>query len=211
MNEHEPIDLSEALERISEIHEQIAKGEVYRGCRSLPMAISGVCGLMAALAQHLMVPAGDLAGFLHYWVTVGAICFLVASSEIAWFYIFRSDSTERRRTRHVVGQFIPSLLAGAAIAIALGQSQQLIPFLPGLWAVCFSMGVFASRPYLPRASGWVGLYYLCAGTLLLVASVKGTAIPLAWQVGGVFGVGQLASALVLYWNLERENGTEEDC
>jgi hypothetical protein len=75
--------------------------------------------------------------------------------------------------------------------------------LPGLWAVVFGLGVFATRPYLPRAVGWVGLYYLTAGAFLLgrspFAELSG------WSVGGVFGLGQLATALVLYWNLERSD------
>jgi hypothetical protein len=78
----------------------------------------------------------------------------------------------------------------------------LVPLLPGLWAICFGIGTFASRPYLPRASGWVALFYYAAGfTLLWIA---GGPEPLTgWWVGGTFGVGQLIGALVLWWNLER--------
>ncbi len=81
-------------------------------------------------------------------------------------------------------------------------SAALVPLLPGLWAICFGIGTFASRPYLPRASGWIALFYYAAGfTLLWIA--RGPEPLTGWWVGGVFGVGQLLAALVLWWNLER--------
>ena len=83
--------------------------------------------------------------------------------------------------------------AGAAAAPAL---------LPGLWAICFGIGIFASRPYLPRASGWVALLYYAAGVALLWIA-RGPEPLRGWWVGGTFGAGQLMAALVLYWNLER--------
>ena len=74
-------------------------------------------------------------------------------------------------------------------------SAALVPLLPGLWAICFGIGTFASRPYLPRASGWVALFYYAAGfTLLWIA--RGPEPLTGWWVGGTFGVGQLLAALV---------------
>jgi len=35
------VDVSRALDQIAEIHQQMAKGELYRGYRSLPLAASG--------------------------------------------------------------------------------------------------------------------------------------------------------------------------
>jgi hypothetical protein len=208
--EREPINLSDALNRISEIHEHLAKGELYRGYRSLPVAASGICGIIAALLQPPFSGPGGSAAYLRYWIVAAVACAAVASSEIAWNFAFRSDRAAQRCTCRVVGQIIPSLLAGIAVTIALGRDAELVPLLPGLWAVIFSLGVFATRPYAPRASGWVGLYFLCAGAWLLVSPGDAGPVPEGWRVGGVFGVGHLAAALVLYWNLERKNGTEED-
>ena len=44
------VDVSRALDQIAEIHQQIAKGEVYRGYRSLPLAASGPDGARRRLA-----------------------------------------------------------------------------------------------------------------------------------------------------------------
>lgn len=73
--------------------------------------------------------------------------------------------------------------------------------LPGLWAAVFGLGVFASRPYLPRAVGWVALYYLLAGVVLLILARPG--VPSPWSVGLTFGFGQAAAAVVLWFHLER--------
>ncbi len=202
-------ELSEAIERIAEIHEHLAKGEMFRGYRSVPVAVSGACGIVAALAQSRFVPTADGPAFLRYWIVAGAICAVVSASEIAWNYLFHSDRPARRRTRQVVGQLLPCLLAGAGITIALGRGAAFVPLLPGLWALVFSLGVFSTRPYAPRASGWVALFYLCAGTWML-ATASGPDALSGWRVGGVFGAGQLAAALVLYWNLERGHDTQEE-
>ncbi len=200
------MDLSRALGQLADIHQQIAKSEIYRGYRSLPIAASGLIGLGAAWAQTPALGASDPIGFVLYWVTIAGCAGFVGASEIIYNYVVHDDRIVRRRTRQVVGQFLPSLLAGVAITISFVHlSATLVPLLPGLWAICFGIGTFASRPYLPRASGWVALFYYAAGMALLWLA-RGPEPLSGWWVGGTFGTGQLLAALVLYWNLEREEG-----
>lgn len=197
------MDVTRALDQIAEIHEQIAKGEVYRGYRSLPIAASGLIGLVAAWLQPKALGSSDPVGFVLYWTAIAGAAAFVGSSEIIYDYVVHEDGTRRRRTRKVVGQFLPSLVGGAAIAVSFTHlSAGLVPLLPGLWAICFGIGIFASRPYLPRASGWVALCYYAAGFGLLWIA-RGPDALSGWWVGGTFGVGQLLAALVLWWNLER--------
>jgi len=198
------VDVSRALDQIAEIHGQLAKGEVYRGYRSLPVAISGVIGLLAAALQPSSLGTADPMGFVVYWTAIGLAAGFVGTSEIAYNYTVHEDASERRHTRRVVGQFLPSLVGGAAIAVCFTHlNASLVPLLPGLWAICFGIGTFASRPYLPRASGWVALFYYAAGFTLLWFA-QGPEPLNGWWVGGTFGVGQLLAALVLWWNLERK-------
>ena len=108
------------------------------------------------------------------------------------------DRTTRRRTRQVIGQFLPSVLAAAIITVSFVRlSAALVPVLPGLWAICFGLGTFASRLYLPRASGWIALFYFAAGAAMLWAA-NGAEPLRGWWVGGTFGIGQLLAALVLF-------------
>ena len=202
------MDVSRALTQIAEIHQQMAKAEVYRGYRSVPVAASGVIGIVAATVQPRYAGA-DPGAFVAYWVGVAAIAAVVGSSEIVYNYAAREDTAARRRTRQVIGQFLPSLVAAAIVTGSfLRLSPGLVPVLPGLWAICFGIGVFASRPYLPRASGFVALFYYAAGGALLWRA-HGPESLSGWWIGATFGVGQLLTALVLYWNLERPDPESE--
>jgi hypothetical protein len=202
------MDVSRALNQIAEIHQQIAKGEVYRGYRSVPVAASGVIGLAAAAAQPRQMATGD--AFVLYWSSVAAVAGLVGISEVAYNYIVRENGADRRRTRRVISQFLPGVLAAVAVTGSFVHlSTALVPLLPGIWAICFGIGVFASRPYLPRASGYVALFYYAAGFVLLWRA-RGPETLDGWWVGGTFGVGQLLAALVLYWHLERHERAVED-
>ena len=202
------MDVSRALSQIAEIHQQIAKGELYRGYRPLPVAASGLIGIVAATLQPRDLPGRDPVAFVCYWFAVAGLAGLVGASEIAYNYL-REDDADRRRTRRVVGQFLPSMVGAAAITASFVHlSSALIPLLPGLWAICFGIGVFASRPYLPRASGFVALFYYAAGIALLWQA-RGPESLHGWWIGATFGAGQLLAALVLYWHVERREEVPE--
>jgi hypothetical protein len=196
------MDIPRALAQIEHIHEQLAKGEVYRGYRSLPVAASGLIGVFAAWLQPRAL-GHEPVGFVIYWTGVALCAGFVGVSEIAYNYAVHDDGAARRRTRLVVGQFMPSLLAGVIVTASFVRlNAALVPLLPGLWAICFGVGIFASRPYLPRASGYVALFYYAAGVGLLWIA-RGPEPLAGWWVGLTFGAGQVLAALVLYWNLER--------
>ena len=202
------LELPQALAQIAEIRAQAAKAEVYRGYRSVPVAASGLIGLAAAWLQPPGL-AGDPLAFVLYWVTVASCAGFVGISEIVYNYVVHDETLARRRTRRVVGQMLPSLLGGALVTVSFVHlsatsttSTTLVPLLPGIWALAFGLGIFASRPYLVRASGWAALYFYAAGAVLLWTA-RGPETLNAWAVGGTFGVGQLLTAGVLYWNLEQ--------
>jgi hypothetical protein len=197
------MDAARALDQIAEIHRQMAKGEVYRGYRSVPVAMSGAIGITAAAFQPAGLALRDPTGFVAYWTVIAAVAALVGSSEILFNYATKEDASGRRRTRRVVGQFLPSLAGAVVLTVCFAHvSPTLVSLLPGVWAVCFGIAVFACRPYLPRASGWVALFYFGAGSALLWAG-HGADTTGGWSVGGTFGLGQLLAAAVLWWNLER--------
>jgi hypothetical protein len=197
-------EFSRALEQIAEIHQQLARSEVYRGWRSAPVACSGLVGLAAAGWQSTQRPI-DPWSFAAFWIVVGVLAMVVGCSEIIWHYATRADDRDRCRSRRVIGQFLPALVAGALATGALIRlSPALVTLLPGLWALLFGVAVFASRPYTPRAAGFVGLYYWTTG-LLLLWNAQGVDALSPWAVGGTFGVGQLLAAGVLYLSLERKD------
>jgi hypothetical protein len=200
------LEVARALERIAEIHGHLDRGEVYRGYHPKLVALTGLLGIAAAAAQPWLNPSPDPRAFLAYWIGVAAANLVVHWSTMIHGYI-REDEVGRRRTRRVVGQFMPSVVAGAMITVGSAAAlPAAISALPGIWAITFALGVFSSRPYLPRYIGWVGLWYLAGGGILLGISggASSTLASLGVWLGGVFGFGQLGAALVLY--LDRRRG-----
>ena len=55
----------------------------------------------------------------------------------------------------------------------------------------------------------MALFYYAAGIALLWRA-SGPQSLNGWWVGATFGIGQLLSALVLYWNLERRDHSNGD-
>ena len=78
------MDVPQALDRIEEIHAQMAKGEVFRGYRPVPVAIAGALGLLGAWLQPRFVPAGDGGTqFLAFWLGVAALNVALNAAVIA--------------------------------------------------------------------------------------------------------------------------------
>jgi hypothetical protein len=202
------MDLSRALADLAEIHGHLAKGEIYRGYRPVPVAASGLIGVAAAWLEKPALGPNDPIGFVLYWSVVATVAALVGTIEIIHTYAVHDDATARRQTRCVVGQFLPSVLGAAIITFCFVRlSAALVPLLPGVWAICFGFGTFASRPYLPRASTIVAVFYYAAGVALLW-NARADALN-GWWVGGTFGVGQLIAAAVLYAAREERVGIRD--
>ena len=193
----------EALDRLDQIHDQLARSEVYRGFRVPAVAAVGVLAFVAAALQPTLPGASAGTGFVWYWVAVAVAGGLVGSAAAVHAYLTREDDFSRRRSRQVFAQFSPCVLAGAAITLGLARDPQLVALLPGLWAAVFGLGIIATRPHMPRGMGLVGLAYVTAGAAFLLRVAPGDT-PSGWAVGGVFGAGHLLTALVL-WRAKEED------
>ena len=194
------MQLDRALAQLSEIHAQVLRSAVYRGYSARTCGITAVLALLGAGMQDALLPALAPEGFALYWSALALAC---AALFVGDALRGRGTCAESfRRTLTVVSQLLPALLLGAALPwMLLRAGPDAWPLLPGLWASVFGLGVLASRPYLPRAIGWVGTFYLLAGAVLLLATEPGSVSP--WSVGIPFACGQLGSALVLWFHLER--------
>ena len=203
-----PPDLSNALDQIDQIRRQMVRGQVFRGYRAQTTALTGVLALAAAAVQSSLIP--------HPWENLPAYFFLWGGLAIFSATIFATELIIRcRRLRsplqtqraiEAAERFIPSLAAGAILAaVYYAYIRQAVWMLPGLWAVCFSLGIFASRTLLPRGISVPAGYYLLAGCASLVLA-RGPHALSPWAMGLTFGIGQLLAAAVLYWNLERPHG-----
>jgi len=199
------MELHEALTQISEIRQQLARSEIYRGYRSLTTSVSGLLAILGAVLQPLFVasPDSELGRYLIFWIGIAAISAIVVGSEV-WWRTRRTDSEAlRQMTWLAVEQLSPSLVVGALLTLCIFQAAPEVSWMfPGLWALIFSLGVFASHRLLPPASLWVALYYASCGLGCLYWGQGANALS-PWQMGISFGGGQLMSAAILFWTLER--------
>ena len=204
------MDLPRALAQIRDIHAALDRAAVYRGYRAAPIAASGLIGIIAAAVQPVSLAAADPIGFVTYWTVIAAVALAIGSSEIVYNYFVHDGDLARRGTREAIGQLLPGLAAGALVTIAVvAGDQSLVRVLPGLWAICFALGVFASVPYLPRGCAAVGVYYLAAGAYLLWVGRDLNAVS-GWHVGAIFGAGLFIAAGLLYFTVERETTRGHD-
>ena len=203
------MELREALQQISDIRQQMARSEVFRGYRALVVGGSGLLGLLAAAFQSVWVasPAEDLGRYLTLWVGVAVINAAIAGAEL--FVRARSAGPGHARdlTRLAVEQFLPCLVVGALLTLCVYLfATPMAWMLPGLWCFIFALGIFASYRLLPSAIVWSGVYYVLCGCLCLRFGQGENALS-AWLMGVSFGGGQLLSAIILYWTLERKDAS----
>jgi hypothetical protein len=202
------MQLREALDQISEIRAHVARAETFRGYRSTVVAGSSFVACSAAAIQAIWIPEPQQtpSAWLALWASAAAICLAATGIEMTWRHRRGRSPYAAKLTWMAVEQFLPCVLAGGLVTAALARrAPESLALLPGLWAVLFSLGVFASCRLLPRATFWVGAYYLFAGVLTL-AFGRGEYALSPWVMVGCFGVGQAGAAVMLYWSLERDRG-----
>lgn len=201
------MELHEALTQIAAIRRQMARTEIFRGYRALPVAITAVLALIGAALQAVVLPEPltKPGAYLALWAGVAALSVLVSAGGVAWRCLRSPSPLDRTMTLLAVEQFLPCVVAGGLLTLVLfTQAPDAVGLFPGLWAVVFSLGVFASCRLLPRATFWAGVYYLVTG-LGCLALARGDAALSPWAMAVPFGGGQLLTAAVLYWTLERSD------
>jgi hypothetical protein len=197
-------ELRQALDDISAIRTQVARGTQFRGYGPLSVASSGVLALLVAGGESRWMAGSNygLKSFLGVWIATAAVSVFLSALET----IFRARRVHSglalEMIQAAVEQFLPSIVVGILLTVVLMRiALQDSWMLPGLWEVMFSLGVFASCRFLPRQMFGVGAWYLAAGLVcLLVASGHHALSP--WEMGIPFGIGQLLVAAVLRYGFE---------
>ena len=187
-------DLERALQRVGDIHAQLARGAFFRGYRALPVAATGVGALLLAAAQSLFWPAANAQDHALAWLGLAMSCVVLVALDMR----LRGRSLRRHELLPALGQFVPALAVGLLVTWSLWDRAEL---LLGLWSLFFGLGALSSCPFLPRVFLGVVAVYLAAGAVLLVTALPGTT-PSPWGMGLTFGVGQLLAGALLWRELE---------
>lgn len=197
------MDINSAFKQISDIHKHLSKSEIFRGYPAITVLFAGITAFVSAFLQSFIKNKISDETFIIQWMIVAGIIVLVVAIEILINYFTKDSNFQKRQMMLVFLQFVPSLTAGLLIAVIfLKYEVSSLKLLPGIWAILFSMGIFSMRPYLARLVGYVGLFYLLAGCVLLcIAPLDMSLSP--WAMGVVFGTGHIFAAYALYLDIER--------
>lgn len=200
------MELHEALTQISAIRQQLARSEQFRGYRAA--ALSGSLALAAGVlqAEFISEPMEHLDRYLTLWIAVALISLAICLADI-WMRSRRSAGLLHQETMHLaLEQFFPCLVAGGLLTVVIARFAPTAAWmLPGLWAILFSMGLFASWRLLPRAMFAVAVYFMASG-LFAVAWGNGQHKLSPWAMPLLFGVGQLLAAGVLLLSERKRTG-----
>jgi hypothetical protein len=170
----------------------------FGGYRPLPVALSGLLALAVGGAQAWLWPEPGPAIFLGVWVGVALVSLVGTAVEMALSLRHKPSVLEREKTWLAVSQFAPCLAAGVLLLAVLAVwAPEALWMLPGLWAMFFGLGVFASWRFLPAGIAWVGAFYVVAGVFCIVLA-RGEWAFSPWAMALPFGVGQLFNAAILY-------------
>src|SRR6516225_1812314 len=115
------MELRDALTQISEIRRQMARNEVFRGYRAVPVAFSGLLALGAAAVQSAWIasPLEELSAYLALWVGAAVISAIGAGTEMVLRARQSLSPWRREITWLAAEQFLPCLVAGALLTFVL--------------------------------------------------------------------------------------------
>ena len=190
--------LNKALSEISSIRRQVAHSTEFRGYGPATLAGTGILAFAAAGAQAVRLPdpANHMPRYLSIWVIAAALSATMIGIEMYARTRRIHSGMADEMIRVAVEQFLPSVGAGALITLALVRYVPAVLWmLPGLWQIVFSLGVFSSCRFLPRAVAAVGAWYLLTGLTCIALGDSRALSP--WAMGFPYGVGQLLVAGIL--------------
>ncbi len=137
------MELERAQQQLAEIHRHIARTEIYRGYRAPFAAASGGIAFLGAWLQPAAHVQGPFRVFVLYWSALAVVNVTLIALSLS-MDLLRGSTFDRRKTWNAIGQFFPCLGAGFLLTWTVySRSPELIPYLPGLWSILFSLGVFA--------------------------------------------------------------------
>jgi hypothetical protein len=200
--------LNKALSDISSIRRQVAYGSEFRGYGPATLSATGILAFASATAQALWLPdpANHMPTYLSIWIFAAALSAAMIGIEMYARTRRMHSGMADEMIRMAVEQFLPSVGAGALITVALLRYVPAVLWmLPGLWQITFSLGVFSSCRFLPRAVAAVGAWYLVTGLTCIALADSRALSP--WAMGIPYGAGQLLVAGILLF-AGREGGDE---
>jgi hypothetical protein len=202
-------ELNKALDDIVSIRRQMARTTEFRGYGPATLGATSLIAMAAAGAQGVWLPVAgkSLPVYLAIWISTAMLSAALIGTQMHARTQRMHSGLANEMIRMAAEQFLPAAGAGALVTIVLlRHAPANLWMLPGLWQVIFSLGVFASCRFLPRAMTAAGFWYLATGLACLTLGDERALSP--WAMGVPYGLGQMLVAAVLYFS-SKESPHEE--
>jgi hypothetical protein len=192
------VDVSRAIADLDEVRSRLASVQRFRGLSGPAAVASGLAALGSGLVQLAVVPhpvsAADAGRYVAIWIACLTFSLSVNYGALAVWLARNWTSRARTELRTAAIAVTPAVVAGGAFTAALLVRGE-IGMLPGTWALCYALGLLASRTMLPRGTATVALAFAAIGATLLFA--HGTNALTWWVMPLTFGCGQVAIGVLI--------------
>ena len=200
------MDVTRAIADLDEVRSRLASVQRFRGLSGPAALASGVAALGAGAVQLAVVPAPhgaeDAARYVAIWIACLAFALAVNYGAVAVWLARNWSSRTRTELKTAAIAVTPSIVGGGAFTAAL-LARGEIGLLPGMWALCYGLGLLAARSMLPRGTVSIALSFAALGSTLLFA--PGTNALAWWVMPLTFGMGQsVIGVLILRDDANRE-------
>jgi hypothetical protein len=202
------MEVSRALADLEEVHSRLAAVQRFRGWSGGAAIVSGSAALAIGVYQFLALPYPssevDAERFVRVWIACLIFALVINYGAIV-FWLARNWTLRARSELRTVGMTIAPAIATGGVLTAALLNRHLAGLLPGVWCVCYAMGLIASRAMVPRGVLAVAGLFGAAGTALLFA--QDVSALRWWVMPATFGIGQLViGALVLSDDARHQHG-----
>lgn len=186
------MEVSRAIADLEEVRTRLAAVQRFRGLSGGAAFASGLAaigsGLIQASGVAQPVTQADGTRYVTIWIACLA-CSLAVNYGAIVLWIVRHWSVRSRVELKTVGMTIlPSVVAGGLFTAAFVARGEL-GLLPGMWCLCYALGLIASRAMAPPGIGWIAALFAASGTALLFA--PGSNALAWWVMPATFGLGQI--------------------
>jgi hypothetical protein len=193
-------DLNKALGDIQNIRRQVARSTEFRGYGPATLTATAAIAIVASGAQTKLVPdpATHIVGYLSVWISAAIVSSALAGAQMYTRSRRIHSQMSNEMIQMAIEQFLPSVVASLLLtAVLLRYVPGALWMLPGIWQLNFSLGVFSSCRFLPRAMLAAGAWYLL--TSLVCMSFGDSRALSPWAMAVPFGVGQFLVAGILFF------------
>jgi hypothetical protein len=204
-----------AAEHLQVIRTLMERSALYRRALAPIMIFNGVVGLAAAVLGWT-VRVSWPRGFIFFWAGVSVVAIAGSYLLVRRQALKAAEPFWSPPTRRVTQAFMPPLIAGLMISVAvlahvasvppkLGEGPEML-WLPLGWVILYGCAFHAAGFFMPRGMKLFGWAFILGGCTLLVRGVPTSVQPLDYANGIMaffFGGLHLAYGGYLYFTERR--------